>query len=93
MPTPEPTSAPAPAAIPGPGEIDALRADVRAALASLVTLDPGERERISATLDELLSRARPSARDVKMLRGICRQLNWLTGRRAGRVGSRREPDR
>jgi tRNA C32,U32 (ribose-2'-O)-methylase TrmJ len=59
--------------LPPPAERDAADADIADALA---TLGPEAGEALRETLLGLLSRSRPSARELRMLRGICRQVRW-----------------
>jgi len=79
-------SQPAPAA-----SVEALEAaldDLRAALLAVGYLDRVNPERILSELRGLLARAGPSGRELKLLRGVARQVGWAgriaAGQRRGR---------
>ena len=69
-----------------PAEMDGLVREATEALALVDFLKAHNAERVAARLRALLVRANPTADDVRMLRGACRQVRWI----AGLAGRRRE---
>jgi TrmH family RNA methyltransferase len=70
------------------GELEAAVQDLRAGLLSVGYLDPTSPDRVLAELRRLLARAGPTAREITLLRGVARQVEW-----AGRVAKGGPPDR
>ncbi len=70
------------------GELEAALLHWRAALLEIGFLDPQNPDARLAELRRLLARARPSARELRLLRGVARQVSW-----AGRVARERRPAR
>ncbi len=71
----------APEADPGPppisaGELEAVLGDLREALVSVGYLNPQNPDAILTELRRLLARARPTAREATLLRGLARQVRW-----------------
>jgi TrmH family RNA methyltransferase len=62
------------------GELEAALSELRAALVGIGYLDVANPDRVLTELRRLAARARPSAREVILLRGLARQVAW-----AGRV--------
>ena len=62
------------------GELEAAVQDLRAALLDIGYLDPASPDRMLAELRRFVARARPTRREVTLLRGVARQTSW-----AGRV--------
>jgi TrmH family RNA methyltransferase len=62
------------------GELEQALAELRQGLLAIGYLDPQNPERILAELRGLLARARPTQRELLLLRGLARQASW-----AGRV--------
>jgi TrmH family RNA methyltransferase len=62
------------------GELEGALRDLRAALLEIGYLDPASPDRVLTELRRMLARARPTAREVVLLRGLARQIAW-----AGRV--------
>ena len=65
------------------GELEAALADLRAALLAVGYLPEANPEPILGELRALLARAGPTAREVRLLRGLARQVAWAGGRIAG----------
>lgn len=82
------SSAPEPAA---QDVVDGLMSHLRDSLLTIGFLDPRSPQRILRQLRRLFGRAGITAREVKILRGICRQMEWAAGARPGRF-SGGEPD-
>jgi tRNA/rRNA methyltransferase len=78
--TPHTPSAPDPAPI---SKVDGLMHHLDAALADIGFSDPGNPERIIRKLRRLFGRAGITDNEVKIIRGICRQMQWA---------ARSEPD-
>jgi TrmH family RNA methyltransferase len=76
---------------PGPspaasGELEAALAALRRGLLGIGYLNPQSPGRVLAELRRLLARAGPSGREVRLLRGLARQIEWAAeqlGRRGG----------
>ena len=62
------------------GELEAAVRELRAALVGIGYLDGANPDRVLTELRRLAARARPTAREVILLRGLARQVAW-----AGRV--------
>jgi TrmH family RNA methyltransferase len=62
------------------GELEAAVQELRTALLDVGYLDPANPDRVLTTLRRLVARARPTRREVSLLRGVARQASW-----AGRV--------
>jgi TrmH family RNA methyltransferase len=58
------------------GELEAVLADLRAALLDIGFLNPQNPDAILAELRRLLARSRPTAREATLLRGLARQIRW-----------------
>ncbi|MEE4272201.1 MAG: TrmH family RNA methyltransferase [Thermoanaerobaculales bacterium] len=71
--TPPPPSAPEPATV---SEVDGLMDHLGASLSDIGFADPGNPERIQRKLRRLFGRAGITANEVKIIRGICRQMQW-----------------
>lgn len=71
--TPPPPSAPEPAII---SEVDGLMDHLGLALSDIGFADPGNPERIQRKLRRLFGRAGITANEVKIVRGMCRQMRW-----------------
>jgi TrmH family RNA methyltransferase len=65
------------------GELEACLAALKSGLLTVGFLNPEEPDRILAELRGLLARAAPTRRELTLLRGIARQVEW-----AGSVASR-----
>ena len=48
-------------------------------------LDPNNPKRIMAVLRRSLGRAKLNSREVKVIRGICRQANWYSKQKVSHV--------
>jgi TrmH family RNA methyltransferase len=70
------------------GDIEGTLQELRAALLDVGYLDPAGPDRILAELRRLVARARPTPREILLLRGIARQVRWAGGVARGRSGSR-----
>jgi len=71
--TPPPPSAPEPAAI---SEVDGLMEHLGTSLSDIGFADPGNPDRIQRKLRRLFGRAGITSNEVKIVRGICRQMQW-----------------
>jgi TrmH family RNA methyltransferase len=77
---------------PAPQEaIDGLMCHLEQSLLTIGFLDPQNPQRILRQLRRLFGRAGMTANEVKILRGICRQMEWAAGARPGRF-TRGEPE-
>jgi tRNA/rRNA methyltransferase len=65
-------------------EVDALMAHLRDSLLTIGFLDPRSPQRILRKLRRLFGRAGITDNEVKVLRGICRQMEWAAGAKPGR---------
>jgi TrmH family RNA methyltransferase len=75
---------PAPRSVPEPApqhEVDALMAHLRSSLLAIGFLDPQSPQRILRKLRRIVGRAGVTGNEVKILRGICRQMEWAAGTR------------
>jgi tRNA C32,U32 (ribose-2'-O)-methylase TrmJ len=61
-------------------EVEAAVRDLRSALVAIGYLDPMRPDSVLTELRRLVVRARPTTREVTLLRGVARQVAW-----AGRV--------
>ncbi len=61
------------------GDLEQALAQLRAALESIGFLDPQSPWRRLAELRRLLARARPTGREIALLRGLARQVAWAGG--------------
>lgn len=68
--------------------VEALHAHLEAALVALGYLDPAQPKRLMARLRRLLTRARPTASEVDILRGIAAAIIARKSERAGRKSAR-----
>jgi len=68
------------------GELETALDELKVGLLGIGYLDPQNPERMLAKLRRLLARARPSKREVTLLRGVARQVAWA----ARTVAQRRE---
>jgi len=71
--------------------VDGLMGHLNESLMTIGFLDPQSPQRILRQLRRLFGRAGVTATEVKILRGICRQMEWAAGARPGRF-SRGEPE-
>ncbi len=62
------------------GELEQAFRDLRRALLEIGYLDPASPDRVLTELRRMVARARPTAREVLLLRGLARQIAW-----AGRI--------
>ena len=84
------TTAPEPAS---QDEVEGLMSHLRESLLTVGFLDPLSPQRILRQLRRLFGRAGITASEVKILRGICRQMEWAAGARPGRFkGGERETE-
>jgi TrmH family RNA methyltransferase len=65
-------------------EVDGLMRHLEDSLLTIGFLDPQSPNRILRQLRRLFGRAGITANEVKILRGICRQMEWAAGARPGR---------
>jgi TrmH family RNA methyltransferase len=70
------------------GELEQAVGELRAGLLEIGYLDAQNPDRILGELRGLLARARPSAREVQLLRGLARQAAWAGRVARGRAGTR-----
>lgn len=80
---PAPHSAPEPAA---QHQVEALMAHLQSSLTVIGFLDPQSPQRILRKLRRLFGRAGVTENEIKILRGICRQMEWAAGARPARFG-------
>jgi TrmH family RNA methyltransferase len=71
--------------------VEGLMNHLNESLMTIGFLDPQSPQRILRQLRRLFGRAGVTASEVKILRGICRQMEWAAGARPGRF-SRGEPE-
>jgi TrmH family RNA methyltransferase len=62
------------------GELEQALGDLRRALLEIGYLDPASPDRVLTELRRMVARARPTSREVVLLRGLARQIGW-----AGRI--------
>lgn len=72
--------------------VDGLMNHLNDSLSTIGFLDPQSPQRILRQLRRLFGRAGITASEVKILRGICRQMEWAAGAKPGRF-SRDESER
>jgi TrmH family RNA methyltransferase len=65
-------------------EVDGLMRHLEESLFTIGFLDPQSPQRILRQLRRLFGRAGITTNEVKILRGICRQMEWAAGARPGR---------
>jgi TrmH family RNA methyltransferase len=65
-------------------EIDGLMSHLEQSLLTIGFLDPQSPQRILRQLRRFFGRAAITASEVKILRGICRQMEWAAGAKPGR---------
>ena len=70
-------------------EVDALMSHLRDSLLTIGFLDPQSPQRILRKLRRLFGRAGITDNEVKVLRGICRQMEWAAEAKPGRFA---DPD-
>lgn len=66
------------------GEVEGLMSHLRSSLLEIGFLDPQNPDRILRQLRRLLGRAGISEDEVRILRGICRQMEWAANAKPGR---------
>jgi TrmH family RNA methyltransferase len=71
--------------------VDGLMNHLNESLLTIGFLDPQSPQRVLRQLRRLFGRAGVTANEVKILRGICRQMEWAARARPGRF-SRSEPE-
>mgnify|MGYP001821724861 FL=1 len=76
---PVPTLEPAPQ-----DEVDGLMLHLRSSLLTIGFLDPSSPQRILRKIRRLFGRAGITSNEVKILRGMCRQMEWAAGSKPGR---------
>jgi TrmH family RNA methyltransferase len=64
--------------------VDGLMSHLNESLLTIGFLDPQSPQRILRQLRRLFGRAGITANEVKILRGICRQMEWAAGAKPGR---------
>ena len=69
------------------GEVEQAIGELREALVEIGYLDPQNPDRILAELRGLVTRARPSPREVVLLRGLAHQASWAGRIARGRAGT------
>jgi TrmH family RNA methyltransferase len=67
-------------------KVEGLMAHLRQSLLTIGYLDPNSPQRILRKLRRLFGRAGITDNEVKILRGICRQMDWAAGAKPGRFG-------
>jgi len=87
--TDEGPTAPEPAA---QDEVDALMSHLRDSLLTIGFLDPQSPQRILRKLRRLFGRAGITDNEIKVLRGICRQMEWAARTHPGRFNVKDELD-
>lgn len=81
------TGAPPPAAL---AKVEGLMSHLRASLLEIGFLDPQNPDRILRQLRRLFGRAGISEDEVRILRGICRQMEWAANAKPGRFSDDNE---
>jgi len=61
--------------------LEGLFSHIRRSMVAIGFLDPHNPEHILRTFRRIFSRAGLNERDVKILHGLCRQLDWVDGQR------------
>jgi TrmH family RNA methyltransferase len=78
---------------PAPQEaVDGLMRHLEASLLTIGFLDPQSPQRILRQLRRLFGRAGITANEVKLLRGICRQMEWAAGAKPARFPDAEQND-
>lgn len=80
-------AAPAPRSAPEPAsqhEVETLMAHLQSSLSIIGFLDPQSPQRILRKLRRLFGRAGITQNEIKILRGMCRQMEWAAGARPAR---------
>jgi TrmH family RNA methyltransferase len=74
-------------------EVDGLMSHLRTSLLEIGFLDPSSPQRILRKIRRLFGRAGITSNEVKILRGICRQMDWAAGSKPGRfvAGDNEDP--
>ena len=67
-------------------EVEGLMSHLRGSLLNIGYLDPKSPQRILRKLRRLFGRAGITDNEVKILRGVCRQMDWAAGAKPGRFG-------
>ncbi len=67
-------------------KVEGLMAHLRQSLLTIGYLDPNSPQRILRKLRRLFGRAGITDNEVKILRGVCRQMDWAAGAKPGRFG-------
>lgn len=67
-------------------EVEGLMSHLRESLLTIGYLDPKSPQRILRKLRRLFGRAGITDNEVKILRGVCRQMDWAAGAKPGRFG-------
>jgi TrmH family RNA methyltransferase len=73
--------------------VDGLMGHLEESLLTIGFLDPQSPQRILRQLRRFFGRAAITANEVKILRGICRQMEWAAGARPGRFPDTEENKR
>lgn len=73
--------------------VDGLMGHLEQSLFTIGFLDPQSPQRILRQLRRFIGRAAITADEVKILRGICRQMEWAAGAKPGRFPDTDEDDR
>jgi tRNA/rRNA methyltransferase len=73
-------------------EVDALMSHLRDSLLTIGFLDPQSPQRILRKLRRLFGRAGITDNEIKVLRGICRQMEWAARTHPGRFNVKEELD-
>jgi tRNA/rRNA methyltransferase len=68
-------------------------AHLRQSLLTIGYLDPNSPQRILRKLRRLFGRAGITGNEVKILRGVCRQMDWAAGAKPGRFGDGDDEER
>ncbi len=71
-------------------DLEDLMGHLRRSLLTIGFLDPKSPQRILRKLRRFFGRAGITANEVKIVRGICRQMEWAAGARPGRFGDNEE---
>jgi len=67
-------------------DVEGLMSHLRQSLLTVGYLDPNSPQRILRKLRRLFGRAGITDNEVKILRGVCRQMEWAAGTKPGRYG-------
>jgi tRNA/rRNA methyltransferase len=74
-------------------EVEGLMSHLRQSLLTIGYLDPNSPQRILRKLRRLFGRAGITDNEVKILRGVCRQMDWAAGAKPGRFGGSDDDER